>query len=273
MFGGLHIEMAALKTIGDWLQRSGWAQALVQAEIATAGTADSMYRAAHVMHTRRAHQITAAALHILQHCAYDCCHFTCADVQTPVDFEVWSDERKQNCPQFQFWATTLELELCILVYVRSLREANFAMYLDALTELVPWFCALDHTNYARWIPVHLRDMTELPEQHPDIYREFNAGNFTVQKTKRVFSAIPIDQAHEQNNACVKGDGGVVGLTDDPSALRRWMIAGPEVARVISEFENLGLDWKERKDVRHYDQTASVQTLFAKQVRSLVTVFE
>lgn len=36
------------------------------------------------------------------------------------------------------------------------------MYLDALTELVPWFHALDHTNYARWIPVHVRDMAELP---------------------------------------------------------------------------------------------------------------
>ncbi|QQP53211.1 uncharacterized protein LOC103506659 [Caligus rogercresseyi] len=41
MFGGLHIEMAALKTLGDWLKGSGWVQALVQAEIATAGTADS----------------------------------------------------------------------------------------------------------------------------------------------------------------------------------------------------------------------------------------
>lgn len=47
----------------------------------------------------------------------------------------------------------------------------------------------------------------------------------------VFSSIPIDQAHEQNNACIKGDGGAVGLTDNPSALRRWMVAGPEVARV------------------------------------------
>ena len=41
MFGGLHIEMAALKTLADWLQRSDWVQALVHAEIATAGTADS----------------------------------------------------------------------------------------------------------------------------------------------------------------------------------------------------------------------------------------
>ena len=33
MFGGFHIEMAALKTLGDWLDGSGWMQVLVQAEI------------------------------------------------------------------------------------------------------------------------------------------------------------------------------------------------------------------------------------------------
>ena len=38
MLGGLHIEMAALKTICDWLQGSRWVQALVQADIATVGT-------------------------------------------------------------------------------------------------------------------------------------------------------------------------------------------------------------------------------------------
>ena len=59
MFGGLHIEMAALKTLGDWLRGSGWVHALVQAEIATPGTADSFLRGAHGTRTRRAHQITA----------------------------------------------------------------------------------------------------------------------------------------------------------------------------------------------------------------------
>uniref|UniRef100_UPI00358E92D9 uncharacterized protein n=1 Tax=Myxine glutinosa TaxID=7769 RepID=UPI00358E92D9 len=71
MFGGLHIEMAALRTLGDWLKGSGWVQALVQAEIVTAGTADSFLRASHVLRTRRAHQVTAAALYILQHRAYN----------------------------------------------------------------------------------------------------------------------------------------------------------------------------------------------------------
>ena len=65
MFGILHIKMAALRTLGDWLQSSGWVGTGT-----TAGTADSL-RAPHVAPTRRAHQITAAALYILQYRAYN----------------------------------------------------------------------------------------------------------------------------------------------------------------------------------------------------------
>ena len=36
---------------------------------------------------------------------------------------------------------------------------------------------------------------------------------------------------------IKGDGGAVSLTDNPSALWRWIIAGTEVARMIEEFHN------------------------------------
>ena len=71
MFGGLHIEMAALKTVGDWLKGSGWVEALVQADIATTGTADSFLSVAHVARTRRAHQVTLAALYILKFRAYN----------------------------------------------------------------------------------------------------------------------------------------------------------------------------------------------------------
>ena len=67
MFGGLHIEMAAFKTIGNLLDSSGWTGALVQANVATPGTADSFLRVTHVTRTRRAHQITASSLyHLLQ---------------------------------------------------------------------------------------------------------------------------------------------------------------------------------------------------------------
>ena len=42
MLGGLHIHMAALKTLGNWLKEKGWVQALVQANNTTPGIADSL---------------------------------------------------------------------------------------------------------------------------------------------------------------------------------------------------------------------------------------
>ena len=66
------------------------------------------------------------------------------------------------------------------------------MYLDALTEITPCSFALDHTNYAWCIPVNFKDKAELPTKHPVITKKFSDGDFTIQKTNRVFSAMPID---------------------------------------------------------------------------------
>ena len=50
--GGLHIEMACLKLIGDWLEDSGWTQAIVLANVASPGTAGSFLKVSHVTRTR-----------------------------------------------------------------------------------------------------------------------------------------------------------------------------------------------------------------------------
>ena len=84
-------------------------------------------------------------------------------------------------------------------YVRILREGDFELYVQTIDELCPWFFALDHTNYARWLPVHVKDMVQLPERHPDVYAEFKKGNFVVQRYNRKFSLMAKDQSHEQSN--------------------------------------------------------------------------
>ena len=110
--------------------------------------------------------------------------------------------------------------------------------------------------------------------HPNIFTEFNDGNFTVQKSVRAFSSLAIDQAHEQNNEGVKGDGGAIGLTQNPDALRRWMISGPEIMRLTAEFETSieGMH-KKTSHTCHHEQTRSAQMMFAQQVKSLVAVME
>ena len=118
--------------------------------------------------------------------------------------------------------------------VRSFCEADFKLYVQCFGQLVPWMFALDHINYARGLPVHIRDMVQLQRKHPLIRKGFISGNFVVQRSAHVFFTTAIDQAHEQMNAKVKGHGGVIGLIDNESASLRWIIAGPEVTRIVKE---------------------------------------
>ena len=110
-------------------------------------------------------------------------------------------------------------------------------------------------------------MWSLQEHHPLIYQEFCSGGFVACKTQQPFSAIALDHAHEQTNPLVKGDGGAVGLTENPSALLRWMVAGPELCRMVEEFVT---DTSRKESTKHHEQTPSAQASFANEVTSLVS---
>ena len=92
------------------------------------------------------------------------------------------------------------------------------------------------------------------------------GNWVVFKTTNRFSAIPIDQAHENNNEIVKGSGGAVGLTENPSAFRKWMLSGPEQARILKEFEGSLQGGSEIHS--HHEESLATQQSFRDQVSSL-----
>ena len=76
----------------------------------------------------------------------------------------------------------------------------------------PWPCELRTVD-----PIDIRDMKSLPNS---IAHEFQSeGHWVLSKTGNMFSAIPFDQAHEQENKVVKSAGGAVGLTENPLAFR------------------------------------------------------
>ena len=94
----------------------------------------------------------------------------------------------------------------------------------------------------------------------------------VQKTQHVFSLIALDHNHEQENDIIKGDGGAVGLTEKLTALKCWMVAGPEIAGVLKEFEST-FEVTKPCDKRHHEQMPSVQKAFFKDVQALNSVLE
>lgn len=105
-----------------------------------------------------------------------------------------------------------------------------------------------------------------------IQEEFQKGHFVINKTGKRFSAIALDQAHEQNNKIVKGSGGVIGLTEDPAALQKWLVSGPEMARVIKSFEDAFLPDSDEDSLFHHSEGFSTQKQFQVKTLSLKNVF-
>ena len=108
-------------------------------------------------------------------------------------------------------------------------------------------------------------MQSLHDSISDEFKKF----WVLQKTQNLFSCMPLDRAHEQNNKLVKDSGGAVGLTENPTAFRRWMVGGPEQARLLKKFERqLPCYTAEEDNTHHHEQSTSVQELFKKHVCDL-----
>ena len=114
----------------------------------SSGTADSFLSASSVTRTHHMHQVTACCLYMLRKEAYE---YYCVEInEGALNFNDWCETCKEENPQFQFWELVLSMELVIFSLVRSFREANFNLYCQALSALIPFFFANNNVNYAQW---------------------------------------------------------------------------------------------------------------------------
>lgn len=127
----------------------------------------------------------------------------------PESFDMWN-QRSRDLPQFKFWSTVMEVELLMTRFVRSLREGDFPLYVQSCDKLCGWFHALDHINYARWLPVHVRDMVALA------------------KTK----TCSVCRIHEGQFCCAK----IIKEVQPNGQGPIFMLAGADFARIVEEFE-------------------------------------
>ena len=58
--------------------------------------------------------------------------------------------------------------------------------MGSLSELASYFFALDHTHYAQWLSVHLRDMGMIETRYTLMEQEFKNCHFAVHKTEKMF---------------------------------------------------------------------------------------
>ena len=151
---------------------------------------------------------------------------------------------------FKYWNLTLDMELTLLEFVKSVIYGTLdIIYCEKAKDV----CFKP--------PIHIRCMMNLKNQEQSVYAAFMIGKFVVQKNNRKFSQIGLNHNHEHQNSRFKGVGGATGLTENDSSLRRWLISGREIARLLDEFElAYGFDSLDDKIKEHHDSNKASQVL-------------
>jgi hypothetical protein len=68
----------------------------------------------------------------------------------------WLNQLCATQPQTDDWSKSMELDI-----LKSYQTADFSLDMKTLDSLMPWIFVLDHTHYARNLPIHLGDMAAL----------------------------------------------------------------------------------------------------------------
>ena len=149
-------------------------------------------------------------------------------------FKMYSEE--DNGPLKKFWRSYLEMVPLLLTFIRATREGNWSLHLECIREMLPWYFAYDHLNYARYLPVYLLHMIQLPETHPEAQMMLENGDFGVQRTtEHGFAQLPIDQTIEQTlNRSTKTKGGIVGFSLKKNAVQRWLLTAHSRALFVDK---------------------------------------
>ena len=109
------MEMALWTAIGKLLGNSGWNTLLAEADVTTAGIAESLLHASHLKRTRLAHEISLVAFSKFKSEAYD-------STDKSLSEQDWEQEMNATSPTFFYWNMILSLQKKVFTMIRSFRE-------------------------------------------------------------------------------------------------------------------------------------------------------
>ena len=131
-----------------------------------------------------------------------------------------------------------------------------------------YFFVHDMLNYARMIPVYLAEMDIVKKTDPEIYQEFQNGNWVVNKNAKVaLCAVGADHAPEHVNRSMKVSGGLIGITLNPTARTKYFLIAPELAR-LAEQAKLMAGTSSKTQTSHHNLTTAARLREERNVQQL-----
>ena len=188
MFGGLHIEQCLLVTHGQFNEESGLREILKTCSLATIG-ASAVVDVNQIKRACYCAQVTLCSL-------YQKLVDPVKANGSTLDPWKWLEEKSLSSSMAHYWSLVINLHIEILVFVPSIR-GNFPLFVQSLRNLLKWVFALDHTNYAKWLTIHVFNLISIPTTHPDVYQQMLKGFFSFAKTSFFTNGIRLSPSAEQ----------------------------------------------------------------------------
>ena len=222
--GELHVVMAALRALGVFIENSGIDDAWIEADVYGAATTRQILKCTHYKCSLRGHIYSYVAL-----------------------YEIALEEFFKENPQLKdiCWEAIEQVEAACseknksakAEFVAASRNADLALHLQAAEALNKFFFAFDRIKYKRLWPRYITDMYDLRINHPDTWKELEAGNLSVTKNDIPFVSIGADHACEHLNKMMNVYSGLVGISNNANARQRFFMASPELSRMSGKFKS------------------------------------
>ena len=124
-FGGLHIEKALLIANGNILGGSWLDNILGGAAIDTIGLETAVLDVNHIHKARYSLQLSVVVI-------YACLKEAYAHSKSDLPFFTWAGEVAKSNHMFKYWLLILKFQIDYLIFIRSLREGNFILFVNVL---------------------------------------------------------------------------------------------------------------------------------------------
>ncbi|XP_062523628.1 uncharacterized protein LOC134198281 [Corticium candelabrum] len=125
-------------------------------------------------------------------------------------------------------------------YIRAERTGNWELHLQTVSEMLSYLAACGHNHYTKSAWIYLQRMSNLHNDHPDVYQHFREGLHVVRRSDRYWAGLSSDLIIEQVlMRSLKTSGGLTrgrGMTEQQRLT--WLLSKPACADVNCAMQEL-----------------------------------
>ena len=118
-------------------------------------------------------------------------------------------------------------------YIRAECTGNWELHLQTASEMLPYLAACGHNHYTKSAWIYLQRMSDLHNEHPDVYQRFREGLHVVRQNDCYWAGLSLDLIIEQMlMRNLKTRGGLTrrrGMTEQQCLT--WLLSKPACADV------------------------------------------